>query len=53
MRIRKGDRVTVLQGKDRGKTGEVMRAMPRDKKVIVGTRFWSLVSISPSVIPGP
>jgi large subunit ribosomal protein L24 len=36
VRIRKGDRVTVLQGKDRGKTGEVMRAMPRDNKVIVG-----------------
>jgi large subunit ribosomal protein L24 len=36
VRIRKGDRVAVLQGKDRGKTGEVMRAMPRDNKVILG-----------------
>ena len=35
MKIRKGDRVTVLQGKDRGKSGEVMRAMPRHNKVIV------------------
>jgi large subunit ribosomal protein L24 len=35
MRIRKGDRVMVLQGKDRGRSGEVMRAMPKDKKVIV------------------
>ncbi len=35
MRIRKGDRVQVLAGKDRGKTGEVIRALPRDQKVIV------------------
>ena len=35
MRIRKGDRVQVLQGKDRGKTGEVMRAIPSKNKVIV------------------
>ena len=35
MRIRKGDRVMVLQGKDRGRSGEVMRAMPRENKVIV------------------
>jgi large subunit ribosomal protein L24 len=35
MRIKKGDRVVVLQGKDRGKHGEVMRAMPAEGKVIV------------------
>jgi len=35
MRIRKGDRVQVLSGKDRGKTGEVMRAMPASNKVLV------------------
>jgi large subunit ribosomal protein L24 len=35
MKIRKGDRVQVLSGKDRGKTGEVMRAMPPRDKVIV------------------
>ncbi len=35
MRIRKGDRVQVLQGKDRGKVGEVMRVLPRAHKVIV------------------
>src|SRR5580704_9822542 len=35
MRIRKGDRVQVMSGKDRGKTGEVMRAMPAEKKVLV------------------
>ena len=35
MRIHKGDRVQVLQGKDRGKIGEVMRAIPTEQKVIV------------------
>ncbi len=35
MKIRKGDRVRVLTGKDRGKEGEVMRAMPAEGKVIV------------------
>ncbi|MHB8245208.1 MAG: 50S ribosomal protein L24 [Acidimicrobiales bacterium] len=35
MRIRKGDRVKVLQGKDKGKVGDVMRAIPSEQKVIV------------------
>ncbi len=35
LRIRKGDRVRVLTGKDRGKEGEVMRALPAKGKVIV------------------
>ena len=35
MRIKKGDRVRVLTGKDRGKEGEVMRAIPEWDKVIV------------------
>ena len=35
MKLRKGDRVRVLTGKDRGKEGEVMRAMPAKGKVIV------------------
>lgn len=35
MRIRKGDRVRVLTGKDRGKEGEVSRALPAKNKVIV------------------
>ena len=35
MRIRKGDRVRVLTGKDRGKEGEVSRALPSVNKVIV------------------
>lgn len=35
MKIRKGDRVVVLQGKDRGKEGVVMTALPKEGKVIV------------------
>jgi large subunit ribosomal protein L24 len=35
LKIRKGDRVRVLSGKDRGKEGEVMRAIPAAGKVIV------------------
>ena len=35
MKIKKGDRVVVLQGKDRGKEGTVMRAIPDKGKVIV------------------
>ena len=35
MKIRKGDRVRVLSGKDRGKEGEVMSVHPRTGKVVV------------------
>ena len=35
MKIRKGDRVVVLTGKDRGKSGEVTRTLPKERKVIV------------------
>jgi large subunit ribosomal protein L24 len=34
-KIRKGDKVVVLSGKDKGKTGEVIRSMPKDMKVVV------------------
>jgi large subunit ribosomal protein L24 len=34
-KIRKGDTVVVLSGKDKGKTGEVVRSMPKDSKVVV------------------
>ena len=35
MKIRKGDTVHILAGKDRGKEGRVIDAMPRERKVIV------------------
>jgi large subunit ribosomal protein L24 len=34
-KIKKGDKVVVLSGKDKGRTGEVIKAMPKDGKVIV------------------
>jgi large subunit ribosomal protein L24 len=34
-KIKKGDRVVVLSGKDKGRTGEVTRAMPKEGKVVV------------------
>ncbi|WP_246248589.1 50S ribosomal protein L24 [Sphingomonas hominis] len=36
MKIKKGDQVIVLSGKDKGKTGTVTLASPRDQKVVVG-----------------
>ncbi len=35
MRIKKGDTVKVLSGKDKGKTGEVLEITPKENKVIV------------------
>ena len=35
MSIKKGDLVVVLSGKDKGKQGKVLEAMPADRKVIV------------------
>jgi len=35
MRIKKGDKVQVLSGKDKGKVASVVRAMPAEGRVIV------------------
>jgi large subunit ribosomal protein L24 len=35
MKLKKGDRVKVLSGKERGKEGEVTRALPAEGRVIV------------------
>jgi large subunit ribosomal protein L24 len=34
-KIRKGDTVVILSGKDKGKTGEVIRSMPKESRVVV------------------
>ena len=34
-KIKKGDNVVVLSGKDKGKTGTVAQVMPKDGKVVV------------------
>ncbi len=35
LKIKKGDHVIVLAGKDKGKHGEVLKVMPKDNRVIV------------------
>lgn len=34
-KIRKGDRVVVLTGKDKGRTGEVLKVMPKEGNALV------------------
>ena len=34
-KIKKGDKVVVLAGKDKGKTGEVAQVLPKDGKAVV------------------
>lgn len=35
MHIKKGDTVTIMVGKDKGKSGKIVKAMPKLGKVIV------------------
>ena len=35
MRMKKGDQVMVLAGKDKGRTGEVLRLIPKDNRALV------------------
>ena len=35
LKIKKGDQVVVLSGKDKGKTGQLTKSFPKDSKVIV------------------
>ena len=35
MKIKKGDKVIVISGKDKGKTGQVARTMPQEDLVLV------------------
>ena len=35
LKIKKGDKVVILSGKDKGKHGEVTKAFPKESKVIV------------------
>jgi large subunit ribosomal protein L24 len=34
-KIKKGDKVVILTGKDKGREGEVVKSMPKDGKVVV------------------
>lgn len=35
LKIKKGDTVKIIAGDDKGKTGEVLAVLPKEKKVIV------------------
>lgn len=35
MHVKKGDNVIVTTGKDKGKSGKVLRALPKEDKVLV------------------
>ncbi|MET7393668.1 50S ribosomal protein L24 [Dactylosporangium sp. NPDC005572] len=35
MKVKKGDTVLILAGRDKGQTGKVLTALPREDKVIV------------------
>ncbi len=34
-KIKKGDRVVVLTGKDKGRTGAVLKVLPKEQRVVV------------------
>jgi large subunit ribosomal protein L24 len=34
-KIKKGDRVVVLTGRDKGKTGEVVQVLPKEERAVV------------------
>ena len=35
MHVKKGDKVLVISGKDKGKSGAIMRALPKENKVVI------------------
>jgi large subunit ribosomal protein L24 len=35
MKLKKGDQVMVVSGKDKGKTGTILRALPAEGKVVI------------------
>ena len=35
MKIKKGDTVLIISGKDRGRKGKVLKALPKEQKVLV------------------
>ncbi|MDP1690100.1 MAG: 50S ribosomal protein L24 [bacterium] len=35
MKIKKGDKVKVIAGKDKGKSGMVVRALPKENKIVI------------------
>jgi large subunit ribosomal protein L24 len=52
MRIRSGDQVQVISGKDRGKTGRVLRTEPRNQRVYVEGMNMVKRHMKPQQVPG-
>ena len=49
-RIKKGDSVVVLSGKDKGRTGTVAKVMPKDGKVVVDGQSLYDPSVDPVAV---
>lgn len=35
MKLKKGDEVKIVRGKDKGKTGKIEKVLPKEKKIII------------------
>lgn len=35
MKIKKGDNVLIISGKDKGRTGKIIKALPKEMKILV------------------
>ncbi|MCX6724187.1 MAG: 50S ribosomal protein L24 [Candidatus Staskawiczbacteria bacterium] len=35
MKVKKGDNILIIAGKDKGRTGKIIKAMPKELKVLV------------------
>ena len=35
MKVKKGDNVLIITGKDKGKTGKITKSLPKERKVLV------------------
>ncbi|MBM3250763.1 MAG: 50S ribosomal protein L24 [Candidatus Nealsonbacteria bacterium] len=35
MKIKKGDKVLIISGKDKGRSGKIVRALPKEDRVVV------------------
>jgi len=48
LHIRKGDRVKIIAGDHKGATGEVLRVIPKEEKVIIQGHNMALKHVRPS-----
>ena len=52
-KLKKGDKVVVIAGKDKGKTGEITKVLPKENKVVVsGVNFVTLHKKPTNTTPG-